>query len=102
MRLSEFRFVKLIMAISSITNDVNKNILVESLSVFDCEFAYSVDSFWIISIDVNYRAIKRLSDVTAVKRTSSIYWICREANLIVYNHMDGPSNRELRDFTKCE
>jgi len=91
-RLSEFRFVKLVMSITTITNNINENILMKSLSVFYCEFAYSVDRFWIISIDMNNWGIKCFSNITAVERTSSINRISRETNLVIDNHMDSTSN----------
>ena len=100
--LSEFRLVKLVVSITTITNNVNENILVESLSVFDCEFAHSVDGFWIISVDMNDWGIECLSDITAVERSSSVNRISSETNLIIYNHMDGTSNREFWNFSKCK
>jgi hypothetical protein len=102
MRLSKFRFIKLIMAVSTITNNINENILVELLSVFHCEFAYSVDSFWIISIYMNNWGIKCFSNITAVKWTSSINRIRRETNLIIDNHMNSTSDWKLRYFPKCK
>jgi len=102
MRLSEFRFVKLIMTVSTITNNINENIFMELLSVFYWEFANSVDSFWIISIYMNNRGIKCFSYITAVKRASSINRIRRETNLIIDNHMDSTSYWKLRNFSKCK
>lgn len=101
-RLSEFRLVKLVVSITTITNNVNENILVESLSVFDCEFAHSVDGFWIISVDMNDWGIECLSDITAVEGASSINRICGETNLVIDNHVDSTSNLKLWYFSKCE
>jgi hypothetical protein len=101
-RLSEFRLIKLVMSISAITNNINQNILMEPLSVFNCEFAYSVDSFWIICVDMDNWGIKCLSDITAVERASSINRISCETNLIIDNHMNSASYLELWNFSKCK
>jgi len=92
MRLREFRLVKLIVAVSTIANNINENILLELLSVFDCEFADSVDRLWIISIYMNNWCIKCFSYVTAVKRASSVNRVRSETNLIIDDHMDRTSN----------
>jgi hypothetical protein len=53
-----------------ITDDVNKNILLELLSEFGRDFKDFVNQFRLVGIDVEYGGLDRVSDICAIKPRS--------------------------------
>ena len=68
LRLSESGLILLIVSVSTITDDVDKDIFVELLAICDCNLHAFIQDVRNISIYMDYWSIDCLCDLCAVER----------------------------------
>lgn len=81
--------ILLVMAISPISNNIDKYILFEFLTISNCKFNNPIDKFWLICVDMNDGSLNRFCNVCAVKACSSFSRSSCETDLIVCYNMNG-------------
>ena len=80
------------MAILSVADEINDDIMVELLPVIGCDLEDLCDIITAITIDVENRGIDRLGKVCAILSTSSFLGSSGKTNLVIDNHMDGAAD----------
>ena len=90
-RLRESWLILLVVSITSKTYNVDEYILVELLSVGDCDSHAFVKNIRNIAVDVDDWSIDRLSDLGAIVRRSALFGRSSESDLVVVNNMNDTS-----------
>mmetsp|Transcript_33529 Transcript_33529/g.96260 ORF Transcript_33529/g.96260 Transcript_33529/m.96260 type:complete len:338 (-) Transcript_33529:360-1373(-) len=99
-RLRESRLIQFVVSIATVANHINNNVFAPLVSPFHSCFQGSRDSQWIISITVEDRTSKCLSDITAVRGRSRIDRVCSESNLVVDDNVDGATNVKVGNLSQ--
>ena len=86
--LGKARFIKLVVTEESISDDINHHILMELISIINCQSKHSIDHIRLICIYVENRSFNSFHDICRVKPRSVFCGSCCETNLIVNNDMD--------------
>lgn len=89
--LCEKGLVLLVVSESSVTDDIDENVLFELLSVLYSNLHATVQKVRFISIDMNDWCSNNLSYLCAVVRWSSLPRVCCKSYLIIHNNMDDAS-----------
>jgi len=91
-RLGKERLILFIMPEPSVTNNINEDIFMECLSVFDSDLHASIQKIWLICIDMNNWGTDNFSDLCAIIRWSSLPRVRCESNLIIHYNMNNSSS----------
>lgn len=81
--LSEGRLILLVMSVSPVPYNVNKDILMELLSVLDSYVHGFMDKLWLVSIYVNDWGLNWFGNVSAIKSSPGLGWSSCETNLVI-------------------
>jgi hypothetical protein len=100
--LGKVRHVLLIVAVPSISNDVDKDILLEALAIFNCDLHAFVENIRLISVHMDYWSIHSLRDLSTVIGRSGLVGIRCESNLIVYDDMNNSSRTIVNQILEAE
>lgn len=76
------------MAVLSVADEVNNDVMVELLSIIGCDLEDLCDIITAIPIDMEDRCIDRFGKISAVLSTSCLLGSSGKTNLIVNYHMD--------------
>ena len=87
-RLCERGLILLVMAVTTIADDIHKNILFENLSELKSQLYYLIDCFNIISIYVDYWGSDCFCHLCAVQSSPSIVRSCCKSDLVVSHNVD--------------
>lgn len=90
--LSEAGLVRLVMAVATVADDVDNNILLPLSAPIGRELANEGDSFGIISVNVEDWGVDGFGNVGWVGRGPGESWVGRESDLVVNDKVDGSSN----------
>ena len=77
-----------VVSVSSIPDDINKNIFLVSLTIFNRKFQHFVNKFRFISIDMDDRSLDGLGNTCTVKSSSGLSWSGCESYLVICHNMD--------------
>src|SRR5579871_4356545 len=86
--LSETRLIRFIVALLSITDDINDDIRLELLSPVCRELMNKRNGFRIITVDMENRTIIGLADISCIRSGSSETRIRSKPNLVVNHNMN--------------
>src|SRR5688500_14707844 len=102
-RLSERRLVRLVVSVTTVPHDVDQKILPEFRPVLDRQAHDVYARFRIVGVDVYYRDLEPLGEITGIPRGSRVDRIRRESNLIVDDDVKrsaSPISRETRQVER--
>src|SRR5690606_6503840 len=88
LRLGKLRLVSFVMAVSAIAQQIDENILLETLTVLDGQVGCERYSLGVVAVDVEYRRIHNLGDVGTVNTGTRIVVVGSKAYLVVDNKVD--------------
>jgi hypothetical protein len=100
--LGKVRHVLLIVAVPSISNDVDKDILLEALAIFNCDLHAFVENIRLIGVHMDYWSIHSLRDLSTVIGRTRLVGIRCESNLIVYDDMNNSSRTIVNQILEAE
>lgn len=89
--LGKYWLIQLIVTISTISNYINENILVEFLPVFECHMHCFMNKLWFVCIYMNHWCLNGFCDISTIQTCSTLSWCCRKSNLIISDHMNNSS-----------
>lgn len=78
----------LIVPISPIPDNINEDVLGESLPVLHCNLHNLADNLWLIGIHVDNGGLNSLGDICAIETCPSFGWGCCETDLVICDNMD--------------
>lgn len=55
------------MTMSSIPDNIDKDIFLELHAVIDCELDHLVNTFWLIGVNMNYRTLSAFCDIAGIE-----------------------------------
>ncbi len=90
-RLGEFGLVGLVVAMAAVAHHVNKNILVELLTVLDGQPACKYHRFRIVAVDVQHGRVHNFGHIGTVNTGPGIVKIGGKAYLVVNHKVNGTS-----------
>jgi hypothetical protein len=82
-RLCEVWLILLVMAVSPVANNINEDVLLELLSVLNCDLHALVKDVRLITIHMDHWSIDCLGNFSAVIRRSAAVRICGKADLVI-------------------
>ena len=83
------------MAEAAVADKVDDDVLVELVTVVECETRHEQHGFGVVAIDVEDRGLDHLADIGAVGRRARVKRIAgRKADLVVDDDMHGAAGRE--------
>lgn len=88
-RLSKHRLINLIVTMSSVSNQVNNNILVPGGAPFGGDVGHQHHGLGIVGVDVEDGSVDDSTDVGTVGGGSGVSGVSGEANLVVSNNVNG-------------
>lgn len=91
-RLGEGRLVLLIMSVSPVADNIDKNILSEFLAIVHSQFDRLVDEFGLIGVHMNNGSLDGLSHTSAVQSSSCFSGSSGKSDLVVSNDVDDSIN----------
>jgi hypothetical protein len=91
-RLGETRVVQFIMSHFTVANNINDDVLSESLAVLSSVLKDLGDIFHGVSVNMENRGVNALSDISAVSSRSSLVGSGSKSDLVVNYDVDGTSN----------
>jgi hypothetical protein len=89
--LSKVRLILLVVTVSSIANDINKNVLLELLTILNCDLHTFVQNIRLISIDMDYWGISCFCHLGAIERRSALVGVGCETDLVVEDNVNDAS-----------
>jgi hypothetical protein len=89
--LSKTWLILLIMSPSSISNNIDKNILFEFLSISYSNFHALIKNIWLITIHMNNWNINCFGNFSTIEWWSTLMWIRCETYLIIKNYVNDSS-----------
>ncbi len=101
-RLGEGRFVTFVVAEPAIAEHVNHNVAVELAPEVHCQLNHLGNSFRVFPVDVEYRALQHLGDVTCVGGAAPLGGSCGEADLVVDHNVQTAAHRVTLELTHVE
>ena len=87
-RLSKHRFINLIVTMSSVSNQVNNNILVPGSAPLGGNVGHKHNGLGVIGVDVENGCVDDSADVGTVGGGSGVSGVGSEANLVVGNNVN--------------
>mmetsp|Transcript_39817 Transcript_39817/g.62933 ORF Transcript_39817/g.62933 Transcript_39817/m.62933 type:complete len:479 (-) Transcript_39817:382-1818(-) len=101
-RLSHLTRVNFIVTMTTVTNQIDDEVLLEYLSELSSHLKDMYNSFDIISIDVDNRGIHVLCHISGVRGRASISRVSGETNLVVDNNVDTSSSCVFRQIIQVK
>lgn len=80
------------MSKSSVTDQIDYHIRMESLAPLSCKLTNSYNCLQIITVYMEYRSVQGFGNIRTILRRSAGSWICCEGNLVIDNDVDGSSS----------
>ncbi len=90
-RLCEIWLILLVVAISPKSDNVDEDILLEFLSILNCDLHAFVQNIRLITIYVNNWSIDCLCYLCAVVGRSALLGVCSKTDLVVQNYVNNAS-----------
>src|SRR6056300_528200 len=91
LRLSKTWLITFVVAVLSVTQQIDKHVCVVTLSPFHGQLHDINDCFNIISVYMEDRTLGGFGNIGTIDRCSSIDVVCSKTNLIVGNNVYGSS-----------
>mmetsp|Transcript_150193 Transcript_150193/g.261683 ORF Transcript_150193/g.261683 Transcript_150193/m.261683 type:complete len:257 (+) Transcript_150193:1158-1928(+) len=91
--------IHLVVAKPAVANDIDNNVSLPSLTPLCCQLEGGRHGSCVVSIDMKDGKVEALSEVRRILRGSVINRICREADLVVDNHMDCATHIKLLNMS---
>ena len=85
-------FVRLIVAVAAIADQVDDDIALKFLPIIKRNLRAKDHRFWVITIDVQDRRVNHFGNIGAIEGTTRIFHFGGEADLIINHHMNGAAN----------
>jgi hypothetical protein len=83
-------FISLVVSASSVAYEIDHYVFLELIPEVDSQLGYENHSFRVVTINVEYRRLNHLSDVSAVLGGARVFLSTRgKADLIIDNNMQG-------------
>mmetsp|Transcript_38173 Transcript_38173/g.61580 ORF Transcript_38173/g.61580 Transcript_38173/m.61580 type:complete len:255 (+) Transcript_38173:1221-1985(+) len=100
--LRVLRRVSLIVAEASVAHDFDDDVVLPLLAPLGRQLEGGIHGNGVVAVDVQDGQIEGLSKVRGVHRRTVVNWICREANLIVDDHVYGAAHVEFLDMRQLQ
>ena len=101
-RLGEGRLVALVVAVAPVAKQVDDDVLLEFLTVFDGDAGRRSDRFRVVAVDVQDRRLDPLGDIRRVGARPRGRWARGKADLVVDDEMQRAAGREAVEFRQFE
>ena len=89
--LGEFGFVALVVAVLPVAEQVDEDVTVPALAVFQRDADGGHHGLGIVRIDVEDRTVGRLGDIGAIDTGTAVQVVCGKTDLVVDHQVDGAS-----------
>ena len=100
--LGERGFITLVVTETAIAPNVDHDILAEFMAEFGGDARHVDHGFNIVAVHVKNWCLRHLGDFARIPGRSRCCGVCREADLVVHNHMDGTSGTVPLDIGETE
>mmetsp|Transcript_838 Transcript_838/g.1138 ORF Transcript_838/g.1138 Transcript_838/m.1138 type:complete len:1008 (-) Transcript_838:79-3102(-) len=97
--LSKHRLINLIVTVLAVADDIDDDIRVPLGAPLGSKIGDANNTFNIITVDVEDRAVQGLGNVRAVGAAAAILGVSGKSDLVVDNDMNGTANRVVRKST---
>lgn len=101
-RLCEGGLILFVMAISSISDNIDEDIFLEALPVLHCDFHALIEDVWLIGVDVDDWCIDRLCHLSAVIGGPAAVGNSCKTDLVVKHDVDYASGTVVHQVLETE